>query len=125
LDEPIDLVVMDTSFISIKLLLPAIAGWLRPNGDVITLVKPQFEAAREEVGKGGIVRSRRVHAKVLRDIANYATANGWRLCDATVSPITGSTGNQEFFFWFTLGRGKSKAGLIEEALLRAQAMGRK
>ena len=125
LDEPIDLVVIDTSFISIKLLLPAIAGWLRPTGDVITLVKPQFEAEREEVGKGGIVRERRVHAKVLRDIANYATANGWTLCDATASPIRGSTGNQEFFFWLTLGAGQLKAGAIEQALQRAKAMGRK
>lgn len=122
LDEPIDLVVIDTSFISIKLLLPAIAGWLRPHGEVITLVKPQFEAGREEVGKGGIVRDRRVHAKVLRDMADYAAANGWTLKDATVSPIRGSTGNQEFFFWLTLGVGQSKAGVIEEALERAKAI---
>lgn len=103
LDETIDLAVMDASFISIELLLPAIAGWLRPDGDVITLVKPQFEAGREAVGKGGVVRDSEVHRAVLTDAAAYATAHGWTVRGVTTSPITGPAGNKEFFLWLTLG----------------------
>ncbi len=103
LDEPIDLVVMDASFISIELLLPAIAGWLRPGGDVVTLVKPQFEAGREAVGKGGVVRDSKIHREVLKSTVAYAEAHGWAVRGITVSPITGPAGNKEFFLWLTLG----------------------
>jgi 23S rRNA (cytidine1920-2'-O)/16S rRNA (cytidine1409-2'-O)-methyltransferase len=106
LDEPIDLTVMDASFISIELLLPAIARWLRPGGDLITLVKPQFEAGREEVGKGGVVRDARVHARVLEDLATHAGAQGWTVRAITASPITGPAGNVEFFLWLSLGAGE-------------------
>ncbi len=124
LEEPIDLVVMDVSFISIKLLLPIIAHWLIPGGDVITLVKPQFEAGREEVGKGGIVRDVRIHKKVLQGIVSYATAHGWMVRDATVSPIQGQRGNKEFFLWLTLGAGESQPQVIERALQRAALVGK-
>lgn len=103
LDEPIELAVMDASFISIELLLPSIAGWLIPNGEVVTLVKPQFEAGRESVGKGGVVRERKVHREVLERTTAYAQANGWGVRGVTVSPITGPAGNKEFFLWLTLG----------------------
>jgi 23S rRNA (cytidine1920-2'-O)/16S rRNA (cytidine1409-2'-O)-methyltransferase len=103
LNEPIDLAVMDASFISIELLLPAIALWLRPDGDVVTLVKPQFEAGREAVGKGGVVRDSKVHREVLERTIAYARAHGWAVRGVTVSPITGPAGNKEFFVWLTLG----------------------
>jgi 23S rRNA (cytidine1920-2'-O)/16S rRNA (cytidine1409-2'-O)-methyltransferase len=117
LGEPIDLTVMDASFISIELLLPAIARWLRPEGDVISLVKPQFEAGREEVGKGGVVRDAGVHAAVLESAAAYARANGWSVRGITASPITGPAGNKEFFIWLTLGAAPSCD--IEQAIARA------
>jgi 23S rRNA (cytidine1920-2'-O)/16S rRNA (cytidine1409-2'-O)-methyltransferase len=103
LDEPIELAVMDASFISIELLLPAIAGWLVADGDVVTLVKPQFEAGREAVGKGGVVRESKIHQEVLERTIAYAQANGWGVRGVTVSPITGPAGNKEFFLWLTLG----------------------
>ncbi len=117
--EPVALAVMDASFISIELILPAIAGWLRAGGDVITLVKPQFEAGREEVGRGGVVRDARVHASVLEGIVGYARANGWTVRDVTVSPITGPAGNKEFFLWLTLGAGEPCD--VEQAIARALA----
>ncbi len=103
LGEKIDLAVMDASFISIQLLLPAIAKWLRPGGDVISLVKPQFEAGREEVGKGGVVRDATVHAGVLATVAAFAQGHGWTVRGLTSSPILGPAGNREFFIWLTLG----------------------
>lgn len=103
LNEPIDLVVMDASFISIELLLPAIAGWLCPGGEVVTLVKPQFEAGRDAVGKGGVVRDSKVHREVLKGTVAYAETHGWAVRGVTVSPITGPAGNKEFFLWLTLG----------------------
>lgn len=122
LGEPIDLAVMDASFISIELLLPAIARWLRPGGDVITLIKPQFEAGRDEVGKGGVVRAPEVHARVLHARVAYAEANGWTVHDMTASPITGPAGNREFFLWLSLGAGDpcNVAAAVGRALARAE-----
>jgi 23S rRNA (cytidine1920-2'-O)/16S rRNA (cytidine1409-2'-O)-methyltransferase len=122
LGEPIDLAVMDASFISIELLLPAIAKWLRPGGDVITLVKPQFEAGREEVGKGGVVRDPETHARVLQSLVAYAEANGWTVHDLTASPITGPAGNREFFLWLSLSAGEScdAGAAVQRALERAE-----
>ncbi len=120
LDEPIDLAVMDASFISIALLLPAIAQWLRPQGDVITLVKPQFEAGRKAVGKGGVVRDQKVHREVLDTTVAFAHAQGWSIRGVTVSPILGPAGNKEFFLWLTLG----EAAACDVELAIANALSR-
>jgi 23S rRNA (cytidine1920-2'-O)/16S rRNA (cytidine1409-2'-O)-methyltransferase len=98
---------MDASFISIELLLPAIAGWLVPGGQVVTLVKPQFEAGRDAVGKGGVVRDAGVHRAVLHSAVAYAQAHHWTVRGVTVSPITGPAGNKEFFLWLSLGSAAS------------------
>ena len=120
LGEPVDLTVMDASFISIELLLPAIARWLRPGGDLITLVKPQFEAGREVVSQGaGVVRDRRVHEQVLRERLAHAAGEGWAARGITVSPITGPAGNVEFFLWLT--RGEAPPFDVERALAAALA----
>ena len=65
LPEPVDLATIDVSFISLKLILPAVIGWLRPGGQIVALIKPQFEAGREQVGKGGVVRDPAIHRAVL------------------------------------------------------------
>ena len=89
---------IDVSFISLKLILPALKRILVPGSDVVSLVKPQFEAGREQVGKKGIVRDKKVHLQVVEQIRDFAEQEGFILKDATYSPITGGDGNIEFLF---------------------------
>lgn len=91
-----DLVTIDVSFISLRLVLPVVPPLLRPGADVVALVKPQFEAGRREVGKGGIVREPTVHARVLREVEEAAAACGLVAAGSTPSPIEGADGNREF-----------------------------
>lgn len=90
------LAVMDVSFISIRLILPALFGLLGAEGRVISLVKPQFEAGRSRVGKGGIVSKPETHRQVLREIVDFAPSLGWRVDGLDFSPIAGGDGNIEF-----------------------------
>jgi 23S rRNA (cytidine1920-2'-O)/16S rRNA (cytidine1409-2'-O)-methyltransferase len=99
LPEQVDLVVIDVSFISLELILPATRGWLRPDGDIIALVKPQFEAGRRQVGKGGVVRDPAVHRSVLERITTWAEVEGLSPQDLIPSPIKGPAGNVEFLIW--------------------------
>ncbi len=99
LPEPVDLVVIDASFISLKILLPVIKGWLATQADIIALVKPQFEAGKGEVGKGGVVRSTEIHSRVLDDVTAYARRTGFFLRGLTISPLKGPAGNIEFLMW--------------------------
>ena len=94
--EPPSLAVMDVSFISIKLILPAAFRVLGKNGRMISLVKPQFEAGRANIGKGGIVSRRAAHAEVLSSIVEFVETLGWRVRALDYSPITGGDGNIEF-----------------------------
>ena len=96
LPEPIEVATLDLSFISLRLVLPAVQDLLADDGRVIALVKPQFEAGREDVPRGGVVRDPEVWARVLGDIARDGTAVGLHAHDATRSPITGADGNVEF-----------------------------
>lgn len=96
LPEPIDLVTIDVSFISLRLVLPAARRVLRPAGRVIALVKPQFEAGRGKVGKGGIVRDPQVHREVLERVIGTALELGFGVQGLARSPITGTEGNVEF-----------------------------
>ena len=94
--EPVDVVVCDASFIGLsKVLGPALA-LARPGAKLVALVKPQFEAGREEVGKGGVVRDPEVHQRVCDAAAEWVASQGWRVVGVTVSPITGPEGNVEF-----------------------------
>lgn len=102
LPDPIDLVTIDVSFISLTLVLPAAKRLLAPGGQIVALVKPQFEAGRREVGKGGVVRDPAVHEAVLRRVAGAATDLGLVLRGLTRSPITGPAGNVEFLAWWAL-----------------------
>lgn len=99
LGELIDLAVVDASFISLTKLLPAMQGWLKPAGDIIALIKPQFEAGRDDVGKGGIVRDESVHRDVISNVLEFAQVRGFAIHGLTTSPIKGATGNTEFLTW--------------------------
>jgi 23S rRNA (cytidine1920-2'-O)/16S rRNA (cytidine1409-2'-O)-methyltransferase len=101
LPEPIDLVVIDVSFISLSLILPVAARVLKPTGICVPLVKPQFEAGRKDVGKGGVVRDAAIHRRVLEQVAGYAEANGFAVSGVTTSPIVGPAGNVEFLMKLT------------------------
>jgi len=91
-----DIVTIDVSFISLRLVLPVVPPLLRAGADVIALVKPQFEAGRTEVGKGGIVRDEGVHARVVEEVTAAADALGLRRAGLMVSPVAGMEGNKEF-----------------------------
>ncbi|TYR82463.1 TlyA family RNA methyltransferase [Priestia megaterium] len=87
---------IDVSFISLKLILPVLKQLLVPNSDVVALVKPQFEAGREQVGKKGIVRDPKVHEEVLQTMLNFVLQEGYHVYNLSYSPITGGDGNIEF-----------------------------
>lgn len=114
----VDLAVGDLSFISLRLVLPALAGCVDPAGDLVLLVKPQFEAGRDDVGKGGVVRSPAVHAAAVRSVAETAGALGWGATGVTKSPLTGPAGNVEFFLWLRMD-----AGPLDDAALLAAVEG--
>lgn len=94
-----DCAVIDVSFISLKLVLPAVTRLVTPAAWIIALIKPQFEAGAAQVGKGGVVRNPQVHATVLRDVLGFAATMGLGLHGLVRSPITGPAGNAEFLAW--------------------------
>lgn len=94
--EPVDLIVCDASFIGLAKVLEVPIGFARPGARLLALIKPQFEAGREEVGKGGVVRDPAVHARVCAEVAAWLDAQGWPVLGVTQSPITGPEGNVEF-----------------------------
>lgn len=96
LGELCDIAVMDVSFISQTLIIPALAGILKPDGVLISLIKPQFECGREGLGKGGIVRSKSVMMSSVKKVADFAEAAGLRCTNLAKSPIAGGDGNTEF-----------------------------
>ena len=97
LPERVDMAVADVSFISLRLVVPEIVKHLKPGGNLLLLVKPQFEAERGEVGRGGVVRDGFVHARVLGRFTTWAIKQGYRLRGVTISPLVGDAGNKEFF----------------------------
>ncbi|MEN8098671.1 MAG: TlyA family RNA methyltransferase [Chloroflexota bacterium] len=102
LGEQVNLVVIDASFISLRLLLPQAKQWLAPQGTIISLVKPQFEAGRKQVGKGGVVRDAKVHRQVLVDLMNWCPSQDLYPCGLIPSPIRGPAGNVEFLLHCSL-----------------------
>ncbi len=94
--EAIDLVVCDASFIGLRTILPAALALAAPGARLVALIKPQFEAGRARVGKGGIVRDAAVHAEVCGAVRDWLTAQGWPVTGLVASPITGRDGNTEF-----------------------------
>ena len=101
--EPLDLSVIDVSFISLRIVLPAIKNLLKEGkGQVLCLIKPQFEAGRENVGKNGVIREPAVHKEVLDSIVQLAKDLGFRILGLTFSPVKGPAGNIEFLGHLTL-----------------------
>ncbi len=96
---PADLTVADLSFISLRLVLAALAGCTSPGGDLVPMVKPQFEVGRERVGEGGVVRDPALRAEAVLDVAAAAAQLGLGVAGVTVSPLPGPSGNVEFFLW--------------------------
>jgi 23S rRNA (cytidine1920-2'-O)/16S rRNA (cytidine1409-2'-O)-methyltransferase len=114
---------IDVSFISLRLILPPLLQILAPDGDVVALIKPQFEAGREQVGKSGVVRDPAVHKQVLTTVLEFAENNGYRMHGLTFSPIRGGEGNIEFLVhWRRQGEAERPATMeplsqsIEEVL---------
>jgi 23S rRNA (cytidine1920-2'-O)/16S rRNA (cytidine1409-2'-O)-methyltransferase len=100
-DKP-NFATLDVSFISLKLMLPPLKALLAAGSRIIALIKPQFEAGREKVGKSGVVRDSAVHREVLRTVLGFAAKQGYTLQGLTYSPITGGEGNIEFLAYWTL-----------------------
>jgi 23S rRNA (cytidine1920-2'-O)/16S rRNA (cytidine1409-2'-O)-methyltransferase len=112
LPEPVDIVTIDVSFISLRLVLPVVAGWFTsrpgvrfqpdsgagPRGSIVALFKPQFEAKKGETPRGGVIRDPLLHATLIGRFASWCTQNGFRILDLTSSPILGAEGNREFLF---------------------------
>ncbi len=124
LPEPIDIVVIDVSFISLGLIFPVVARVLRPGGLCVPLIKPQFEAGRDEIGKGGVVRDSAVHCLVLERTTDLATQNGLGTLGLVASPLQGPAGNIEFLAHLQLGESPGDVpAMIDTALAEAAAIG--
>ena len=117
--DPLDFASVDVSFISLRLILPALAGLLKPEGQAVCLVKPQFEAGREKVGKKGVVREPKVHLEVVERFLADAGACGFSVKGMTFSPIKGPEGNIEYLAHLAPGGGPEWAGdpaeLVEQS----------
>jgi len=96
---PVELTVADLSFISLRLVLPALTACTRDDGDLLPMVKPQFEVGRERLGSGGVVRDPGLRADAVIGVAREAACSGWGVAGVTPSPLPGPSGNVEFFLW--------------------------
>jgi 23S rRNA (cytidine1920-2'-O)/16S rRNA (cytidine1409-2'-O)-methyltransferase len=112
-----DLIVGDLSFISLRLVLPALVACAQADADLLLLVKPQFEAGKDEVGRGGVVRDPTVRAATVREVAGTAGTLGWGTAAVTPSRLPGPAGNIEFFLWL-----RADAAVLDETAL-ARAVG--
>ncbi len=111
LGEPLDLSVVDVSFISLKIVLPVIKTFLKPTGQVLCLIKPQFEAGKEKVGKKGVVREPETHKEVLDNFVTLANELDFKILGLTFSPVKGPEGNIEFLGHLTLA---DKTGILPD-----------
>ena len=111
---PVDLVVGDLSFISLTLVLPALTSVTSPGGDLVLMVKPQFEVGKDRLGKGGVVRDPELRADAARTVAAAALELGWGIEGVAASPLPGPSGNVEYFLWIRRG-----AAVLDETMLRS------
>lgn len=115
---PVDLVVGDLSFISLRLVLDALIGVAAENADLVLMVKPQFEVGKERVGKGGVVRDPELRAEAVGSVATALDARGWGVRAVAVSPLPGPSGNVEYFVWARRGPAEVTTQKIQEAVRR-------
>ena len=108
---PLDFASIDVSFISLRTIMPAVKNLLGDKGEVVALIKPQFEAGREKVGKKGVVRDIEVHLEVVNKIVNFLIENDFNVLGLSLSPIKGPEGNREYLVYFT--KDKEKEGTFE------------
>lgn len=99
--DKLDFASIDVSFISLRTIMPAVKNLLKDNGEVVALIKPQFEAGRDKVGKKGVVREKSVHKEVVSNIANYLIENEFNIVGMSFSPIKGPEGNREYLVYFS------------------------
>jgi 23S rRNA (cytidine1920-2'-O)/16S rRNA (cytidine1409-2'-O)-methyltransferase len=110
---PVELTVADLSFISLRLVLPALTGCTAPDGDLVPMVKPQFEVGRDRLGPGGVVRDPGLRAEAMLDVVAVATELGLTLVGAVASPLPGPSGNVEYFLWLRRGAARPSASVVE------------
>ena len=122
--EPIDLISIDVSFISLKHMYPVASEILSDDGLVFSLVKPQFEAGKDQVGKGGIVRDSKVHEEVINNVIGYAEANSLYPVELSFSPIKGSKGNIEYILLLSPKKCDNRVGVSEVVNLAHSTMNR-
>lgn len=115
---PVDVVVGDLSFISLRLVLDALLGVTRDDGDLALMVKPQFEVGKDRLGKGGVVRDPELWVETVLDVAHAAAERGWGARAVTVSPLPGPSGNVEFFLWLRKGAPELDDESIAEVVRR-------
>ena len=113
---PVDLVVADLSFIPLGLVLPALAACTTPTGDLLPMVKPQFEVGRERLPSGGVVRDPALRAETVQHVAGQAAALGLGVAGVVASPLPGPSGNVEFFLWLRLGAPPLDPAALEAAV---------
>jgi 23S rRNA (cytidine1920-2'-O)/16S rRNA (cytidine1409-2'-O)-methyltransferase len=113
---PVELEVADLSFISLRLVLPALLGCLAADGDAVLMVKPQFEAGREAVGEGGVVRDPGVRTDAVLSVAETAAERGFGAVGVTASPLPGPAGNVEYFLWLRRGAASVDRDAVEAAV---------
>ncbi|KMT21355.1 TlyA family RNA methyltransferase [Clostridium cylindrosporum] len=120
LDEELDFASIDVSFISLRLVLPVLKTLLSENGEIVALIKPQFEAGREKVGKKGVVRDPAVHEEVILKIMNFAVSIGYKIKGLQFSPVKGPEGNIEYLLYLTkeVSLEESKEVLDSECLAK-------
>lgn len=119
--EALDFGSVDVSFISLKLILPALYNLLTPEGEVACLIKPQFEAGREKVGKKGVVRDPKVHLEVLQRFFTHAADSNFSVKDLTYSPVRGPEGNIEYLGYLTVGTSENWSGSLTELVKESHA----
>jgi 23S rRNA (cytidine1920-2'-O)/16S rRNA (cytidine1409-2'-O)-methyltransferase len=119
LPEVVSVVTVDVSFISLKQILPVVRRWAAPTAGFIALIKPQFEAEKSQVEKGGVVKNRPVHQVVLKAMLSWSLDNDFSVAGLIPSPLTGPAGNKEFLLYLTIGQAEMKKDalqLIEDCL---------
>jgi 23S rRNA (cytidine1920-2'-O)/16S rRNA (cytidine1409-2'-O)-methyltransferase len=103
--EPVDFVTVDASFISLRILLPVVKKWMNEKTEIVSLIKPQFEAGRKDVSRGdGVIRDPDIHKQVLHDVLGFAQQEGFQIRGLIKSPLLGPKGNAEFLVWLNQAR---------------------